>query len=161
MYGCRAYPLNHKILHRSKLDPRLHIGHLVGYDSTNIFRIWVPSRNKVIWIRDVTFDNNLFYDPLTVDIGILLREKVEDVIELLKIPEIKLRTEENNNSLLEMVTCNISEAYDVQTPVPASPQICDKSILDLPGNQYFLTPSPTPETRYKGHKLPYLIRPRI
>ena len=103
-YGCRAYPLNHKILRRSKLDPWAHIGHLVGYDSTNIFCIWIPSQNKVIRTRDVTFDKNLFYDPSTVDIGILLRGEVEDIIESLEILEIRVHTKENNNLLLEMET---------------------------------------------------------
>ena len=42
LYGCRAYPV---ILDQPKLDyiePRARIGYLVGYVSTNIFRIWVP-----------------------------------------------------------------------------------------------------------------------
>jgi hypothetical protein len=39
VYGCRAYPLNHHIPKKDKLDPRAHIGYLVGYDSTNIYRI--------------------------------------------------------------------------------------------------------------------------
>src|SRR6267378_3458891 len=45
VYGCRAYPLipNEKIPRTQKLAPRAHIGHLVGYESTNIFRVWVPS----------------------------------------------------------------------------------------------------------------------
>ena len=145
-YGCKAYPLNHKIPRRSKLDPRAHIGYLVGYDSTNIFCIWIPSRNKVIQTRDVTFDENVFYDPSTVDIGILLREEVENIIESLEIPEIQLHTEKINNILLEMETHhNINEACDIQTLVPVSPQVCDKSISNPSGNQYFLTPSLTPD----------------
>ena len=39
VYGARAYPLDHKIPKSEKLKPRAHIGYLVGYDSTNIFRI--------------------------------------------------------------------------------------------------------------------------
>ena len=37
LYGCRAYPLNHYIPKKDKLDPQAHIGYLVGYDSTNIY----------------------------------------------------------------------------------------------------------------------------
>ena len=29
---------------KRKLDPRAYIGYLVGYDSTNIFRIWIPHK---------------------------------------------------------------------------------------------------------------------
>jgi hypothetical protein len=39
VYGCRAYPLEHHIPRTEKLNPRAHIGYLVGYDSTNIYRI--------------------------------------------------------------------------------------------------------------------------
>lgn len=31
-----------------KLDPKAFIGYLVGYESTNIYRIWNPMLNKVI-----------------------------------------------------------------------------------------------------------------
>ena len=39
VYGCKAYTLDHHISKKQKLEPRAHIGYLVGYDSTNIFRI--------------------------------------------------------------------------------------------------------------------------
>jgi len=43
VYGCRAYAMTRnaqkKINRLAKLEPRAHIGYLVGYDSTNIFRI--------------------------------------------------------------------------------------------------------------------------
>ena len=45
-----------------KLDPRTHIGYLVGYDSTNIFRVWIPHQGKVISTRDVLFDEDTFFD---------------------------------------------------------------------------------------------------
>lgn len=48
IYGCKAYPLKYHIPKRKKLEPQAHIGYLVGYDPTNIFRIWIPSRRKVI-----------------------------------------------------------------------------------------------------------------
>ena len=55
-YGCRAFPLNQVVPRKEKLEPRAFIGYLVGYDSTNNFRIWIPSRMKVIRTRDVMFD---------------------------------------------------------------------------------------------------------
>ena len=45
-----------------KLNPRAHIGYLVRYDSTNIFRIWIPYKGKVISTRDVIFDEYTFFD---------------------------------------------------------------------------------------------------
>jgi hypothetical protein len=83
VYGCRAYPLNYNITKSEKLKPRAHIGYLVGYDSTNIFRIWVPSKQRVVRSRDVTFNETLFYDPLVPDITQLLRVEVEQVVEVI------------------------------------------------------------------------------
>jgi hypothetical protein len=100
--GCRAYPLIQNIPRRAKLDSRAHIGHLVGYDSTNIWRIWIPSRNKVIRTRDVTFKDNLIYDPAELDIGILLKDEVEDMIISLDVPEIPSHTRNNENQFLEL-----------------------------------------------------------
>jgi len=74
VYGCRAYPLNPRIPRKKKLEPRAHIGYLVGYNSTNIFRIWVPSEKKVIATRDVTFNETRFYDPEEPDLASQLHE---------------------------------------------------------------------------------------
>jgi hypothetical protein len=63
VYGCRAYPLIHEIPKKQKLRPRAQIGYLVGYNSSNIFRIWVPQDKKVIETRDVTFNESMKYDP--------------------------------------------------------------------------------------------------
>ena len=91
VYGCRAYPLNKKIPHRQKLEPRAHIGHLVGYDSSNIYRIWIPSQNKVIRTRDVSFDESLFYDPSELDLGHILHEDVENAVEVIQQPPSLLK----------------------------------------------------------------------
>ena len=55
-----------------KLKHNAWIGYLVGYESTNINRVWNPKTNKVIRVRDVTFnedevfsgDKELFKDDL-------------------------------------------------------------------------------------------------
>ena len=39
-----------------RLDPKAWIGYLVGYSSTNIYRIWVPLLNRIISTRDVIFN---------------------------------------------------------------------------------------------------------
>ncbi|KAM4056424.1 reverse transcriptase (RNA-dependent DNA polymerase) [Hirsutella rhossiliensis] len=66
-YGCRAYPLTPQAIQNRqkkdlKTDPHTEIGYLVGYDSTNIFRIWIPSTSEVRRVRDVTFNESIFYD---------------------------------------------------------------------------------------------------
>ena len=39
IYGCKTYTLDKRIRRGDKLAPRALIGYLVGYDSTNIYRI--------------------------------------------------------------------------------------------------------------------------
>lgn len=86
-YGCRAYPLRKNIPRSHKLESRALIGYLVGYDSTNIYRIWIPSRGRVVRTRDVTFNKGQFYDPKELDSGHLLTTEIEDLIEVIEMPE--------------------------------------------------------------------------
>jgi hypothetical protein len=44
-----------------KVIPRGHLGYLVRYVVSNIYRIWVPVLNRVIITRNVTFDENILY----------------------------------------------------------------------------------------------------
>ena len=48
IYGYRAYPLKYNLLRTRKLELRAYIRYLVGYQSTNIFRVYIPSEKKVI-----------------------------------------------------------------------------------------------------------------
>lgn len=78
VYGCRAYV---HIQNRKKLDrlePRAQIGYLIGYNSTNIFRIWIPQLDRVIVSRDVVFDETKTYDPA------FEHQHIQQIIELLE-----------------------------------------------------------------------------
>lgn len=97
-YYCRAYP---HIKHRAKLDKlllRAHISYLVGYKSTNIFRIWIPSLRRTISTRDVTFDEDRFYEPSDAQLlepGIFIEiSNVVDIIEIVDLPEPTYEIEE-------------------------------------------------------------------
>lgn len=70
-----------------KLNPRTHIGYLVGYDATNIFRIWIPHLKRVIRSRDVVFDEDTGYDPSNPYQPYELRQQMNEVIDLMDIPE--------------------------------------------------------------------------
>ena len=57
--GCRAYALKkgtYALKTADKTSSRVHIGYLMGYDSTNIFRIWIPAISRLIRTRDVIFN---------------------------------------------------------------------------------------------------------
>jgi hypothetical protein len=53
-----------KIPRLAKLAPRAAIGYLVGYEAHNIWRIWIPTKGRVIRARDVQFNEEEFYNPL-------------------------------------------------------------------------------------------------
>ena len=60
-FGCVAYALDRSVRSVDKVAPRALMGHLVGYQSTNVFRIWLPHRDSVVVSRDVVFDITRFY----------------------------------------------------------------------------------------------------
>jgi hypothetical protein len=92
IYGCRAYPLLHDIPKTDKLAPRAAIGYLIGWDSTNIFRIWVPLLRRIIRSRDVTFDETIKYDPYVPEPPLL--PSIVDVIAQISLPERELDDED-------------------------------------------------------------------
>ena len=88
-YGSKAFAFNKNIPKLRRLDPRAHIGYLVGWDSTNIFRIWVPSKKQVIRTRDVSFSRDL-YKPTDLDIGAISIQEGQDIINSIELPEEEL-----------------------------------------------------------------------
>ena len=74
VYSCKAYTLNKYIARLEKLRPRAYIGFLVGYNSTNVFNIWIPSQRKIIRVRDIIFDKEAFYEPGEINIVQLEKE---------------------------------------------------------------------------------------
>jgi len=64
-YGCKAFAMSAESLAKKnrlqKLNPKAWIGYLVGYQSTNIYRVWNPLTNKVVAVRDVIFNEDEFF----------------------------------------------------------------------------------------------------
>ena len=90
-YRCKAYALIKNRPRLDKIDPKAFIGHLVGYDSTNIYRIWIPSKNKVISTRDITFDESESYNPTAPKVDVS-----EEIIKTIQIPTIQDTYEESD-----------------------------------------------------------------
>jgi hypothetical protein len=85
-YGCRAYPLNkdraagrHK--REFKVNPRGHIGYLVGYRASNIYRIWIPTLDRVITTRNVVFDERTFFVDKSQELPREEAVKVADALD--------------------------------------------------------------------------------
>jgi hypothetical protein len=66
---------------------------LVGYEATNIFRIWIPLRNVAIRTKAVTFDETKFHDSAYEDKAI--KEPLIPEPGTLKMPEITTFTDLN------------------------------------------------------------------
>jgi hypothetical protein len=76
-----------------KLNPRAHISYLVGYDSTNIYRIWIPHKGIVISTRDVIFDEETFFHGERTDPQDELIAELDTLIEKIELPEAQTKNE--------------------------------------------------------------------
>lgn len=84
--GSRAYPLKTGDAapgRTDKLHARSHIGYLVGFDSTNIYRVWIPSLNKIVRTRDVIFDEDQRYNWTNdLDIGYATGPYLQQAVDI-------------------------------------------------------------------------------
>ena len=112
VYGCKAYAHIPKIPRLEKLAARANIGYLVGYNSTNIFRIWIPSLHKVIATRDVTFDELTQYEPIELNKEDKLQ--IKEIIEVIEMPTSTVEAIELDSDEEELI-----ETYpkDNDTPI--------------------------------------------
>lgn len=97
--GCKAYTLDNNATkpRTQKLHPRAHIGYLVGYCASTIFRIWIPHLNKIIRSRDVTFDESSFFNPDHPFPDQNLRQLIELNLDKLDLPEQTILATQNYN----------------------------------------------------------------
>ncbi|KAK1912632.1 hypothetical protein P3342_004568 [Pyrenophora teres f. teres] len=131
-YGCKAFAMTDDT-HRGKsrlqrLDPKAWIGYLVGYRSTNIYRIWIPSLAKVISTRDVAFDENSVFDG-----------KIEDLMESLM------------HSTLEEIATHI-RTIELPAPMqqPETESFFEDSTLEESGDQEDEGEQSDPPGYYQG-----------
>jgi len=92
-YGCKAFAMTDDT-HRGKsrlqrLDPKAWIGYLIGYQSTNIYRVWIPSLAKVISTRDVVFDESVVFSGKTEDLmDNLMHNTLQEIATWVKTIEL-------------------------------------------------------------------------
>ncbi len=87
-YGCKAYPLTEtwfKDIDRAvrKNWPRADLKYFIGYLGNNLYRIWTFKTKTtsyiVIIIRDVQFDETVFYNPSQFELQQLLQPNVVEI----------------------------------------------------------------------------------
>jgi hypothetical protein len=141
--GVQAYYLNNKLKRGDKMESWALIGHLVGYDSTNIFRIWLPESHTVIRTRDVVFRSNTRYDGSTVYADLRVARTVKTVLDIADYEG-------------EIEELEVSELLDLSAPLSLhgtemleDDRVCDQLIEELlqqraKANQGLHTPEGTP-----------------
>jgi hypothetical protein len=123
--GNRGFVLNKHLPRGDKLEDRTFEGFLVGYDASNIYRVWLPNTNRVIRVRDVRFIDELYKDkPSTPSL-------TPRMIEAVHIPE-----EEYDGDTI-VVSQPISQRQGPAAPIVHT----SKGVQQLP------SPSNTPEAR--------------
>ena len=75
--------LNTKLMRGEKLASRTLVGQLVGYDSTNIYRVWMPTLQRVVRTRDVVF---LPSESRTEDVY-PSRQRLREIVDTIDILE--------------------------------------------------------------------------
>ncbi|KAK2770917.1 reverse transcriptase domain protein [Colletotrichum kahawae] len=144
-YGCRAYPLTtsyKKGENKShKTDPRAHIGYLCGYESTNIFRIWIPALDKVMRTRDVTFDETVMYDPNAEDTSLLHQQELQRQFNEHELLMKEIDQEERP------LDSRLWDDDDFTYALSSAGMISLQNKQAIPLSSYMITPqhSPTPE----------------
>ena len=73
------------------------MGYLVGYDSTNIFRIYIPNQ-KVIRTRDVKFNEQFLYDDSQPGLANVLQVRTNQMLEIINIRQIQNLQDELESS---------------------------------------------------------------
>jgi hypothetical protein len=94
--GARAYVLNNKLKRGKKLESRALIRQLVGYDSTNIYRVWMPAVGRVLRTRDVVFMSHNRTEPVYPD-----RQTLREMVTILDVPELLEETDQEIELLLQ------------------------------------------------------------
>ena len=67
-YGSKTYWHKKNIPKLDRIEPVSGVGFLCGYQSSNVYRIWIPSEKTIKVFRDVDFDEDQFYSPDDPDI---------------------------------------------------------------------------------------------
>ncbi len=96
LYHFKAYAYEVYIFIKSKGDPdkpgrfqklasKVYIGYFVGYEFTNIYKVWIPYKKKVVLIRDVIFNEEAFFDGKPIKITTELITTLDEVVDLVEV----------------------------------------------------------------------------
>lgn len=131
-----------------KLDPKAFLGYLVRYQSTNIYKIWIPLLNKVISTRDVIFNEDEVFpgtvEQLKDDFLHITTEEIAALIEKVKEPELQPQTREQESDNPIPPSYETDKAYPAEREGEAQKEPVQKE----PDNQVKAGAKESPETFY-------------
>jgi hypothetical protein len=100
MYECKTYSLLKDAdvsSKSSKLKSRAFVNYLIGYNSTNIFRVWNSEKDDVNDYRDVIFDESDLYD---------IYNKSDSLMSLAKKHQIEIQRKNVKISINQTIELN-------------------------------------------------------
>ncbi|KAI1507080.1 hypothetical protein Ptr86124_013971, partial [Pyrenophora tritici-repentis] len=151
----QAYVYRRDIKAADKTEPRAHIGYLVGYDSSNIYRVWIPTLDRVIRTRDVIFKWQFSYKDDKLN-NITTNKITKQEVETLDLEQPHFTataddlytTEQLDQHLEEM---EISAAYSDRSPMDLTKGTMSPSRSPSPTNSTIAVlqrPTPSMESRH-------------
>jgi hypothetical protein len=95
VYGCKAFAMTQDALKgnnkKQRLNPKAWVGFLVGYRSTNIYRIWNPQTGRVVSTRDVIFNEDEQFNgdinQLKDDLLHIGKDELTNLLSQVELPE--------------------------------------------------------------------------
>jgi len=149
-YGCKAFAMTtdakKKANRLKRLNPKAWIGYLLGYTSSNTYRIWIPFRKEVITTRDVIFNEYAIFNGKMEELENDVREvNLEDIahhLQRISIPEID-QLPETENATAGHEDVSLFDLEDYSEGDEGSADQADKAEQDVQFD-YLLTPPQTP-----------------
>lgn len=148
-FGSKAYVHNKTREKLEKLAPKAYVGWLVGYQGSNIWRIWIPTLSRVISTRDVKFDETKRYSKSDEE----EESEITELVSLIELPTYGQIEEEDYT--LEDYEVTIDEPGDTIIVGDSNSASTSKDTPLQPENQRYrpiptvptqqITPEMTPE----------------
>ncbi|KAJ9481139.1 hypothetical protein VN97_g12361 [Penicillium thymicola] len=145
IFGCRAYVRKQGIPNAAKMEPRAEIGYLVGYEASNIWRVSFPRRGAVRSVRDVVFDENVFFNARELE-----EEPVSDILESTPWAIGDEDTDQGTTEISQDIPQPVGNTADSQGTEPQSlaKPSKEKTATSQPAEpQQMISPSSTPSVQ--------------
>jgi transposase InsO family protein len=146
VYGCRAYKTLLKISRKRKMAAKASIGYLVGYEASNIFRIWFPRERKVVVSRDVDFDENRRYDPNAP----LIEDELVETTPLQRVT-VQIPAYKGNLTQFKSLEDEDEDEEDEDSDDQGEESVDTSQVQRIHEAQQLLTPETTPGPSEESH----------